>query len=140
TQLPIAMHGSVGGSAVSETKVTGKAGQKFTIEVEAQRLGSKLRPVLHLHNAKKKQIAWSWNVPSLHGDTRLEAVLPEDGQYTVALHDAEYAPPGPRYFRLKIGEWAYVDEVYPVAVAKGQPMGVDLPGASPTPRLDLPAL
>jgi hypothetical protein len=138
TQLPVAMHGSVGGSAVSETKLNGKAGQKIIVEVEAQRLGSKLRPVLHLYNAKKKQIAWSWNMPSLHGDTRLEGVLPEDGQYTVALHDAEYGPPGPSYFRLKIGEWAYVDEVYPVAVAKGRPIGVDLLGAAPTPRLDLP--
>ncbi|MBC7856932.1 MAG: hypothetical protein IAF94_26175, partial [Pirellulaceae bacterium] len=138
-QLPTAMHGSVGGSAVSETKVNGKAGQKIQIEVEAQRIGSKLRPVLHLYNAKKKQIAWSWNQPPLSGDTRLEAVLPEDGPYTIALHDAEYAPPGPSHFRMKIGEWAYVDQVFPAAVTKGQPIGVDLLGAAPAPRLDLPA-
>lgn len=140
TQLPIALHGSVGGSAVSETKLTGKAGQKIQIEVEAQRLGSKLRPVLHLYDAKKKQIAWSWNMPSLSGDTRLETVLPEDGIYTVALHDAEYAPPGPSFFRLKIGEWACVDQVFPAAVTKGQPIGLDLLGATPIPRLDLPAI
>ncbi|MFN0019132.1 MAG: hypothetical protein ACKVP0_12785 [Pirellulaceae bacterium] len=139
-QLPIALHGSVGGSAVSEMKLNGKAGQKIQIEVEAQRFGSKLRPVLHLYNAKKKQIAWSWNQPSLAGDTRLEAVLPEDGQYTVALHDLEYAPPGPSHFRLKIGEWAYVDQVFPVAVTKGQPIGLELLGATPIPRLDLPAV
>lgn len=140
TQLPVAMHGSVGGSAVSETKLTGKTGQKITVEVEAQRLGSKLRPVLHLYNAKKKQLAWSWNQPSLSGDTRLEAVLPEDGPYTIALHDAEYGPPGPSYFRLKIGEWAYVDQVYPAAIVKGQPVGVDLLGASPLPWLEIPAV
>ena len=139
-QLPAGLHGLVGGSVVSETKLTGKAGQKIQLEVEAQRIGSKLRPVLHLYNARRKQIAWSWNTPALSGDTRLEAVLPEDGQYTVALHDAEYAPPGPSYFRLKIGEWAYVDQVYPVAISKGQPIGVDLLGVSPTPRLELPAI
>jgi hypothetical protein len=138
--LPTALHGSVGGSAVSDTKVNGKAGQRITVEVEAQRLGSKLRPVLHLYNAKKKQVAWSWNMPSLSGDTRLEAVLPEDGQYTVALHDAEYGPPGPSYFRLKLGEWAYVDQVYPVAISKGQPIGLDLLGASPIPWLEIPAV
>ncbi len=140
TQLPMAMHGSVGGSAVSETKVNGKAGQKVTVEVEAQRLGSKLRPVLHLFNAKKKQIAWSWNMPSLSGDTRLEAVLPEDGPYTITLHDAEYAPPGPSHFRMKIGEWAFVDQAYPVAISKGQPIGLDLLGASPIPWLEVPAV
>lgn len=139
-QLPAALHGSVGGSAVNETKLTGKAGQKIQIEVEAQRLGSKLRPVLHLYDAKKKQLSWSWNMPSLSGDTRLEAVLPEDGIYTVALHDAEYAPPGPSYFRLKIGEWACVDQVFPVAVTKGQPIGLELLGATAVPRFDLPAV
>ena len=137
--LPAALHGAVSGSSVSETKITGKAGQKVVIEVEAQRLGSKLRPVLHLYNAKRRQLAWSWNMPALHGDTRLEATLPEDGQYTVALHDAEYAPPGPSFFRMKIGEWSYVDQVFPPAFTKGQPLGIELLGATPVPRVDLPA-
>src|SRR5436190_1118309 len=35
-QLPVALHGAVGGSSVVETKFTGKAGQAVTVEVEAQ--------------------------------------------------------------------------------------------------------
>lgn len=130
-ELPVALHGSVAGSNIVETKFQGKAKQRVTIEVESQRLGAKLRPVVHLYNAKKLQIAWSWGTPSLFGDARLETELPADGTYTVTLHDAEYAAPNPSFFRLKIGQWSRVDQVFPPVIAKGQPWTIGLLGAKP---------
>ncbi len=135
--LPIALHGAVNGSGAMETKFTGKAGQKLLIEVEAQRLGSKLRPVLHLVGPKKLQIGWAWATPALFGDARLETVLPEDGSYAVGVHDAEYAAPAPSFFRLKIGQWAYVDQVFPPVVSKGHPQSIELLGQSPVARVEL---
>ena len=85
----------------SEAKFQGKAKQKVLIEVEAQRLGSKLRPIVHLYSPRKLQLAWAWATPALNGDTRLEAVLPEDGIYTVTLHDAEYAAAAPSFYRTQ---------------------------------------
>lgn len=138
--LPAALSGTIGGSTVLETTFAGKAGQKVMIEAEANRLGSKLRPVIHLYGPKKLQVAWSWPTTALHGDTRLEAALPDDGPYTVAIHDAEYAPPGPGFFRLKLGQWAFVDQVFPPVVGKDV-KSVELVGpASPLPmRADVPA-
>ena len=118
-KLPVAAHGSVGGSAISETKFPGKKGEPVTIEIEAQRLGSKLRPVLHLYDSKGKQLAWAWSQPALFGDARLETTLPEDGEYRVTCHDLEYAAPSPNFFRLKIGRWERVDQVIPAAVTAG---------------------
>ena len=46
--LPVSLHGSVPGSGSSKTTFTGKAGDDVLIEVEAKRLGSKLRPVVLL--------------------------------------------------------------------------------------------
>jgi len=138
-QLPVALHGAVGGSNIVETKFAGKAGQAVTIEVEAQRLESKLRPVVHLYNARRRQIAWSWPTPSLYGDTRLETTLPEDGEYTVTLHDLEYGPPGPGHFRLRIGQWSYVDQVFPPVITKGQASPLELIGAVAPPRIDVAA-
>jgi hypothetical protein len=115
-QLPIALHGSATGSTTTEAAFIGQAGQKILIEVEADRLGSKLRPVVHLYSPQKRQLAWSWPVPALQGDTRLEAKLPENGTYTVSIHDAEYAGAAPGFFRLKIGQWNYVDRVFPPVV------------------------
>ena len=128
TELPVALHGAVAGGAIIEAKFQGKAKQKIIIEVEAQRLGGKLRPIFHLYSPKKLQLAWSWAMPTLHGDTRLEAVLPEDGSYTVTLHDVEYAAVAPGFFRLKIGEWSFVDQVFPPVVGRDKATSVDLIG------------
>ena len=133
---PIALHGVANGATANVAKFLGKAGQAVIVEVEAQRLGSKLRPVVHLYAPSKVQLAWAWSKPSLWGDARLEAVLPTDGEYVVAVHDAEYAPPAPSYFRLKIGQWAYVDQVFPPFVQRGQATTVDLVG-SPSNKMNL---
>ncbi len=118
--LPVALHGTLAGAAVLETTFAGKAGQKLIVEVESQRIGGKLRPVVHLYNAKKLQLEWTWGKPSLGGDTRLTATLPADGTYTVSLHDAEYAGPVPGLFRLKIGTFDFVDQVFPPAIDKNR--------------------
>lgn len=114
--LPIALHGSTTGSTIAEAAFAGKAGQKVIVEIEAERLGSKLRPVVHLYSPKKLQLAWSWPNATLLGDTRLEATLPENGAYTVAIHDNQYAGQSPGFFRLKIGQWNYADRVFPPIV------------------------
>jgi hypothetical protein len=116
--LPVAVHGSLAGATVVETTFAGTANEKITIEVEAQRIGSKLRPVVHLYDAKKLQLAWAWGTPALDGDARLEATLPADGTYTITLHDAEYAGANPGHFRLKVGTFGYVDQVFPTALAR----------------------
>lgn len=132
--LPVAIHGTVTGSAITEVKFEGKARQRVIVEVESQRLGAKLRPIVHLHNPKKLQIAWAWGTPTIHGDARLEATLPDDGTYTVTLHDAEYAAPAPSFFRLKIGEWAYIDQVFPAVVPRDQAASVEMLGAVKVPQ------
>jgi hypothetical protein len=138
-QLPVALHGSVAGPAVVETSFAGKAGQKIVAEVDAQRFGSKLRPVIHLSHTRGRQIAWSWGRPALFGDTRLEAVLPADGDYTISVHDAEYSPPGPGFFRLRVGQWSFVDHVYPLAVGISQPRPVEFVGGTVATGIEVPA-
>lgn len=136
-QLPAALHGTLTGSTVVETSFPGKVGQKITVEIEAQRLGNKLRPVVHLYGPKKLQLAWAWGTPSLQGDTRLEATLPEDGTYRIALHDGEYAGPAPGFFRLRVGNWSYVDHVFPAVVGK-ETNSVEVIGSA-SGRIDVPA-
>src|SRR5262249_7613198 len=114
----------------------GKAGQKVLIEVESQRLGGKLRPVVHLVGPKKLQVAWSWPTPALLGDTRLEATLLDDGTYTIAIHDAEYAAAAPGFFRLKVGQWSYVDQVFPPVIGQDT-RSVELVG-SPSATVNVP--
>ncbi|MBM3995084.1 MAG: hypothetical protein FJ303_13160 [Planctomycetes bacterium] len=133
TTLPVAIHATVAGSSTVEAKFAGKAKQKVTVEIEAQRFGSKLRPIVHLYNAQKRQLAWAWSTPSLYGDCRIQATLPQDGEYLVTVHDAEYAAPAPSFYRLRIGEWSYADQVFPPAVSKESPTFVELIGSPAKP-------
>ncbi len=129
--LPVALHGKLSGSATLRTAFAGKAGQHVVCEVEAQRLGGKLRPVLHLNDSQGQPLAWSLPMTNLHGDARLDVTLPSDGQYTVSLNDLAFAGPDPNHFRLKIGEWQYADLVYPPAVERGKPAMLRLIGNLP---------
>ena len=126
--IPASLHGSVPGSGVSRTTFPGKAGEDVLIEVEAKRLGSKLRPVVHLYDARRTQLAWALPSNTLSGDCRAAARLPADGLYTVEVHDMQYGPPGPSYFRLKIGRWEFADLAFPPAVARGQETVLQLIG------------
>jgi hypothetical protein len=124
--LPVTMHGNLGGSQVLRTKFTGKAEQTVMIEIEAQRLGSKLRPVIHLLDANRKQLAYAWSSLAQHSDARLVAKLPADGEYTIELHDTLYGVPGPGFFRLKVGNWESADLAFPAAVSRGQTGNISL--------------
>lgn len=126
--LPAALHGSLTGSTISRTTFTGKRDERFVAEVEAQRLGGKLRPVLHLYDSRRRQIAWAMATPTLSGDTRLVAKLPADGEYTIELHDLQYAGAASGHFRLKIGSFDYVDLVFPPAVELGKKTSLQLIG------------
>ena len=136
--MPVALHGTLAGSNIAEVKIQGKSGQTLLIETESQRLGSKLRPVVHLYDAKKRQLAWTWGTPNLLEDARMQVTLPADGTYFITLHDAEYAAPNPSFYRLKIGQWAFVDQVFPPVIARNQSVPLELLGMG-SPRIVKPA-
>lgn len=116
--LPVAMHGALGGGML-KTTFAGQAGQAIICEVESQRLGAKVRPVLHLYDPEGKHLAWSLPNQGLRGDTRLLATLPAAGQYTLTLNDLQYNAPAPNHYRLKLGQWQFADVAFPAAVQRG---------------------
>ncbi len=117
--FPLALHGAVGGAQVLRAKLAGKKDQRLVLDVEAQRLGSSLKPVIRLYDPRGKQIAWSPPRGSLGGDARCEVVLPADAEYTIELHDQLYRAAGLSFFRLKVGDLNYADFSLPLAAAAG---------------------
>lgn len=117
--LPVAMSGNLSGAQVLEGKLTGKQGQRVVLDVECQRLGGGIKPVVRLYDARGKQIAWSPPRAMIGGDARLEAMLPTDGEYTFELHDELFRSSGQGFFRLKIGDLAFSDLAFPLAVEAG---------------------
>src|SRR5262245_9901466 len=118
-EVPAALSGSVGGAQVLSAKLTGRQGERLIIDVEAQRLGSGLKPVVRLNDARGAQSAWSPPRSIIGGDARIETKLPTDGEYTLELHDELYRPTGNGFFRLKIGDLQFADLAFPLAVSAG---------------------
>lgn len=141
-EVPVALSGTVGGAQVLQTKLTGKKGQPLILDVEAQRLGSGLKPVIRLSDAEGKQIAFSPPRSIIGGDARIETVLPRDGEYSIELQDELFRPAGQGFFRLKIGELQYADLAMPLAVTAGgkQTIGFASSNVSQSAELDASAL
>ena len=129
--LPTAVHGALAGSTVQEFTFQGAAKSQVTVDVLARRLGAKLRPVIHLYDADRRQLAWSLPLVERGGDARLTAVLPKDGRYTIKLHDLTYAAAAPAHYCVAIGTFDQVDQVYPLAISRQSPASVELIGRLP---------
>lgn len=124
-ELPASLSGIVGGAEVLSAKLTGKKGQKLILDVEAQRLGSLLKPVLRLNDARGTQIAFSPPRSVIGGDARIEIELPSDGEYSLELHDELFRPAGNGFFRLKLGDLQYADLALPLGVAIGSKQTIE---------------
>ncbi len=131
--LPVALHGQLTGAGILKTSFNGAKGQHILIDVEAARLGSKLRPVIRLLDSASRQLAWSAGHAQLAGDARLEYVVPADGQYSVVLHDLLYKGAAPGFFRLKIGDLQTADIAFPPGVERGVSTRVSLLSFFPDP-------
>jgi hypothetical protein len=81
--------------------IDGKAGQKLSCEVFAQRFGSALDSMLTLYDANGQQVAFGVYVPN-STDCRLAVTLPKDGSYYLCLVDALDRGGTTYPYRLKI--------------------------------------
>ena len=129
--LPVALNGSLAGSAVLSTTFAGKKGQRLVIEVEARRLGSVIDPVVKLLDPRRIQVGSSQGSNTLSGDARLIALLPADGTYTIQLHDLQYRAGTPNAFRLKLGDLPFADLPFPLAGQRGTTPSFQIVGSLP---------
>lgn len=119
SQLPVALSGMITGAQISRGHVRAKAGQRLVADVEARRLGSGCEPVVEIKNSLGTPLAIEWSKVPLKGDTRAEVTVPADGIYTIEIHDLSFKAPGNSPFRVKIGDLALVDAVFPPAATAG---------------------
>ncbi|WP_254508058.1 hypothetical protein [Anatilimnocola floriformis] len=130
TATPIALSGAIPNGGILRTKFEGKKGEVIALDLEAQRLGAMLKPVVRLLDPRGTQLAYSPPLRALGGDPRLTTALPADGTYTIELHDQLYRGANPSHFRLKVGALQFADQVLPLAMAKGSKANVSLPNSN----------
>jgi hypothetical protein len=108
----------------------GKAGQRVTIEVEAQRLGTAVVPVATLLAANGAALA---QAKPLHGgdhDCRLNVTLPRDGSYLVLVHDSAFGGSDSAGYRLRIEEAPFATGLFPLGGPREQSVTVTASGGN----------
>ena len=85
-------------------RITAKKGDRLSIEVVAQRLGSPLDPRLRLLDAQGRELAANDDATGLGADARIDFRCPKSGDYLIEVRDTRHAG-GPRHhYRLRIGD------------------------------------
>jgi hypothetical protein len=116
---PVAVDGACEAESYDFYKLSGKAGQRLSVEVYARRLGTALDPVVRLLDAAGKELAYSDDEPGVGIDSRLSVKLPADGTYILEIRDIRYQGGGGHRYRLRVGDFPLVTATYPMAAKRG---------------------
>jgi hypothetical protein len=96
------VQGAVSGALdVDVFKIEGKKGETWTFEVEAQRRGSVLDPMLTVHGSGGRILAVSDDT-STSRDAAVKVTLPSDGAVTITVMDAHNAGGSTHTYLLRV--------------------------------------
>lgn len=126
---PVTVNGKLRGSERDVYRVSGKAGERRVFEIEARRCGSAIDPVLRIVDGNGKQLARSDDAPGADLDARIDFTFPRDGNYYVEVFDARFSGQAQNFYRLKIGNYAYADGLFPLGGRRGETTEVAFFGA-----------
>jgi hypothetical protein len=127
-RLPTAVDGFCEEMKFDWYRFRGRKGQSISIEVVAQRLGSKLDPVVRLLDERGKELAYSDDASGAWADSRLRCQLPSSGRYWIELRDTNYEGSPLHRYRLRVGDFPLATAAFPLAVETGRKERVNILG------------
>jgi hypothetical protein len=133
-RLPVTVNGHLNPADRRYFQFPARAGERWSFEVEARRLGSDIDPLLHLSAVGGRELATANDTPGLGGDCRLDFPAPKDGTYLLTLQDYTYRGQGA--YRLKAGQFASPAALFPLGGPRNQVLTVTQVGgnlATPVP-------
>jgi hypothetical protein len=123
---PLTLNGALEGPERDVFRIQAKSGEKQVFEVEARRLGSAIDPVLEILDTSGKTLARSEDATLLGLDARVAVTFPRDGYYYVVVHDSRYSTQMTNFYRLKVGSYAYPQEIFPLGGRRGEVLEASL--------------
>jgi hypothetical protein len=140
--FPVAINGQSDGNGDDAFRFPAHQGDRITIDAQAFRLDSTLRPTLSLSTAGGKELARSKPYYE-RVDALLDVVIPADGDYIVNVADATYS--GGLPYRLVVSKQPLLENAFPCALAPGETAeltitGRNLPGGRPVEGPDVNGL
>lgn len=142
----VELNTTVNGAISANTDVdyyvfAGKKGQRAIVSCLASSIDSRLHAAIEMYDATGKLLTMNRNYSG--NDALIDCTLPEDGDYTVRLHEFTYTQGGPDHFyRLSITTAPWIDAIFPPVVEPGKPAkltiyGRNLPGGIPAPNAEV---
>lgn len=98
---PIAIEGACDDLSSDFYKFTAKKGQQISVEIVAQRLGSKCDPVMRLFDAAGREWAYS-DDSEVGADSKFTCKIPADGDYFLEVRDINYSGGSQFRYRLRL--------------------------------------
>ena len=129
-EWPAAVDGQCDALQQDQYKIKVTAGEELSFEVVSQRLGSKLDPVLRLLTLDGKELVRSDDAHGTGGDSRFSHKFAEAGEYLLALGDVRHQGGGDYRYRLRIGKFPLITNVYPAGGRSGSVASFDLIGSA----------
>lgn len=129
--MPLGVSGWLGETDIDYFRFDAVAGQRLTVDVEAQRLGSALRPSLTLLDAAGKELARA-SVPAqrLVRDVRLTYAFTASGAYLLKLTDRTFRGADFAVYHLRIADLPAADFMFPLGGRRGTRASVTFAGGS----------
>lgn len=112
-ELPCVASGVLQVNAIHEWVVVAEKGQRLSIDVWADRIGSVLDPRIVLLSRTGKVLAECDDVAGLGCDCRMTVIAAEAGPHTLQIHDSTYSMREAQPYRIRLGG-GYPDAVFPL--------------------------
>jgi hypothetical protein len=111
-------------------RITAKAGARATIDVEAQRLGVPVVPVVTVLSATGNALAQSRETPGTDHDCRIAYTFPVDGEYVIQVRDNMYAGAEQATYRLRLNDEPFATALFPLGGPRGQEVTLTVSGGN----------
>ena len=118
-KLPVAVDGNCEELSFDYYSFRAKKGQRVSVEVVANRLGSPLDPVVRLLDSAGKELAYCDDDPAAGCDSRVSFTSPATGRYVIELRDIAYQGGSKYRYRLRVGNFPLVSAPFPLGARQG---------------------
>ena len=113
---PVAVNSVVNGEASAASDIDcfmfdAKKGQRLLLDLEGERIESRIDATLRLLDASGREIVESRDESG--ADPFLDVTIPADGKYVVKIHDVIYRGSNEYPYRLSIGDGPRIDAIVP---------------------------
>jgi hypothetical protein len=116
---PVAIDGACDEISFNFYNFTARKGERISVDVVANRLGSPLDPVVRLLDRAAKELVYCDDDPAAGADSRFSFVAPRSAEYLIELRDIGYQG-GPKYrYHLRVGNFPLAGTVFPSGARAG---------------------